>query len=825
MLEKNELELKSRPSFNWQFSLKEKRFDCDPLLPSFLGFHQQRKISISQLFSCFDRRQASEITRAFKAVIASQTSFDTFVIINTLEKRSLIKLTINPIKNKKSAVQGELCYLQLLPSIEQENESLKEMFYSAETGRMLATSDHIIIMVNKAFCKETGYQEHELLGKHAHILKSGDYSKEFYKRLWETIDTTKFWRGELLAHTKQKEIYTREVQIQRFEIEHGSHFYFASSINLDVPASLLHSLPQKGDNSHSHIPKKAKYNAELQQCFEKISSEQTIVVATFKINWLQKISDFTACWLVSQRFQTSKIVGTIGEISQGIYSIYWVDDKNPDKIDTLLRQLLSVFSYGFENGGFDIFSTVNIGASILSVDGKNPAQLISHSTQTLIANPTREYSSLYYYDRRLAKRFDRHQVLAKLLKQALNNKQVEVYYQPIVEIPSLKIREFEALFRIKLDTELDYNTQELINIAEAYNWIDEVDAMVTKIALNALPELQKHYANDDIAIAINRSLANDRVTHCCLEDTIDILVASGANLKNVTIELTESAIFENFDQQKQWVEALQKHGVKIAIDDFGTGYSSFAYLNNLPVNFIKIDRSFVTDLTLDSNEYAMIEMLCKLARKIGAKVIAEGVETAAEFRLLSRAKVDLLQGYIFSKPLSLTKILSTPATPFPQALSQCIYQKQIASIADIYIKEFKTVEFDDRLSSIKEQLALEGGAYFIVLENKKCRGILYSHDYYATVSPYLDTKSEQNRDLLTLDKRVHQVMEKDVKTLHIDSDIKLAERFFSAHPHSIIVITNNEDECMGIATVQALLRYQQLTSGDVESDDHYGANI
>ncbi|WP_284203022.1 EAL domain-containing protein [Psychromonas marina] len=799
--------VKDKQLFKWFFNLKEKSLDCDPLLSEFLGFSANKKLSIGLLLSCFPTHQVSIIKSAFKRVLSTQQGIELDSVINTPDHRYLVKLSIFPTENRVGSVEGVIEYLQNFPKTVQENEFLREIFLHSDNGRMLATSNHIIIMANKAFCDQLGYQQHELIGKSAKILKSGHYQPEFYKKLWETVDTLKVWRGELLAKNKMHNVCAREVQIQRFELDGGDHFYFSNCVKLDLPSSALHS-NLTIDNSNSSIPNKVLYTQSLQQSFASINNEQTLVVATFKINWLQTVSDFTACWLVSQRFQLIKQFGTLGLISEGIYSIYWVEEKKPDKIDALLRQLLKVFSHGFDDSGFDLFSTINIGASILLVDAKNPTQLISHSTQTLIANPVKAYSSLYYFDRRLANRFGRYQVLAKLLKKALNEQAVEVYYQPIVAIPSLQIEEFEALFRIQLDTELEYEIQELISIAEANNWINEIDTMVTKIALNALPDIQKHYQDDNIAIAINRSLANDRITHCCLEDTIDILLASNADLSKVTIELTESAVFENFQQQKKWVEKLQEYGVKVAIDDFGTGYSSFAYLSNLPVNFIKIDRSFVTDLTLDSNEYAMIEMLCKLAHKIGAKVIAEGVETVEELSLLSRAKVDLLQGYIFSRPLSLENILTNQVQPYPDSLSEHLYQRSASTLGDICIKAFERVELDDRLSLIREKLVSQAHEYFLVIENKRCVGIVYSRDYYAAISPYIDTEGEHKRDLATLDKRAHQIMKKEFMVLDVDSDIKEAEQYFSTASEMIIVINDHHRECIGITTVQALLTYQ-----------------
>jgi sensor c-di-GMP phosphodiesterase-like protein len=226
------------------------------------------------------------------------------------------------------------------------------------------------------------------------------------------------------------------------------------------------------------------------------------------------------------------------------------------------------------------------------------------------------------------------------------------------------------------------------------------------------------------------------------------------------------------------------------------------------VNFIKIDRSFVTGITLQSNEYEMIKMLCKLAHKIGVKVVAEGVETVEELDLLYRADVDLLQGYLFSKPISLEEMLASPPKPFPQILMNTLQHKKVPTLADICIKEMNVVAFDDRLITLKKNFDAQLQDYCIILDNKKCVGVLYRTDYYAAISPYIGTKGEQKRDVLTLHKRVHQIMRKDFLTLHIDSEMILAKQFFTKEPSSIIVITNRNQTCLGTTNVQALLAYQ-----------------
>lgn len=800
-------------TFKWRFNLLEKCFDCDPLLLFFLGGDQQTGISLAQFFSRFEGIQHKEVRAGFLNALDTKQCFESLAIINSDGNRYLIKLSVNSYQDKCRVAVGEFCCLQLFPSKQLESDFLNKVFKDAERSIMLADSKHIIVMVNRAFCEETGYAEHELLGKNASILKSGHYEPEFYSNLWNTINTKKHWSGELLALNKQQEVYTREVQIQRFELDLHTHFYYSASSRLHDSTSLLHSDSREG-NYHSNIPDKTQFNKGLQRCFSDISKDKTIVFTSFRIKWLQKVNEFTACWLVSQRFHSSGKPGVLGIISKGVYCIYWVEDKNSDKINRLLHELLKVFTHGFGEVGIDLFSTVSFGVSILNVDAKDPAQLIAHSTQTRISNPIQKYSSLYYFDRRLTTRFNQHRILAKSLRKAINEQRIEVHYQPIVELSSMRIRGFEALFRVHLKTNIAYQPQQLLDIAEDFNWIDEIDALVTQKALQALPQIQAHYGAKNITLSVNRSLVNDKMTQCSLENTLQMLKDAEVDLQYVTVELAESAVFKDIDKQKRWVEELQASGVKIALDNFGRGYSSLAYLNKLTVNYVKIDRSMINGLTLQSNEYAMVEMLVKLVHRIGGEVIVGGVDNLEQLALLSCANVDLLQGNLFTKPLNLTSLLacSSSLTPYSDVLVNSVHKKHQATVVDLCISDFTSIDPNDRLIVIKQHLAEETVQYFPVVSDKKCLGVLYARNYYQAISHPLDT---QNSGLTTFDKQVHQVMERDVLLLRADSEIAIAADYLTKQPDAIIAVNNHQDECVGIVTIKELIKYYQQGMRDL----------
>jgi PAS domain S-box-containing protein len=793
-------------TLSWQFNLKNGQFECDATLINLLN-SGKKNLTLPQLFASFDRHRVEELKESFKDVIDERKPYFTSVLINIANKRYLVNLAVDYSTSKENCIIGEITFLHAFPSINEEEELVKILFNRASNAILIADKNHLIIKVNEQFLSNSGYLHRDLIGKPINVLKSGQYSEEFYAKLWHIVDTEKFWTGELLAKDKQGEIFAQEIKLQRIELSETNHFYISESKKLDFSTQFIADNPLDLRPGSNCLLSKDDFLEKMNEQFKLLTKNQTIVTVAFSVQLLQKVGDSTLKWLISQRFAESKLTGNIGLINNDIYGAFWVVEKNADRINSALQEVLSDLSGGKQANELDILSIINMAVSVLSVDAKGPQQLISHSVQTLITSPNKKISTINYFDPRLSKRFNRRKILSTLLHEALQNDQLQVYYQPIVDIKNMRIIKFEALMRITLETEINYDTQEIIEIAEQYAWVDKIDMSVATIALRDLKIIRKHYQSEDIGISINRSLSNDKISNCCLEETITLLNKSDIDLNTVTIELTESALFENLDKQKIWVEKLRKLGVSVALDDFGTGYSSFSYLNKLPVNIVKIDKSFITDLKIDSTEYMMIEMLCRLTHKMGGKVVAEGVETASELLLLSQAKVDMLQGYIYSKPVSLKTIIEgSKGLEKPKLLAMC-YQPQQPLASEAMDKKFITISADERALEAKEAFIANDVDYLVVIDHKRCLGILTTADLDKALSPYLDTKSEQQRDLLTLEKRIHQIMHKKYYSFKENSPLSNIEAVLLENMNAVVIINNNLGQCNGVITAQRLLAY------------------
>ena len=814
------------PSFQWHLDMSDKTFHCDTKINDILGLHADEKMTIAQLLGKIDKRQVERVKVALTNAIHDIRPFKSRIIF-TGEHKNRYLIDFEIVSSSKNSISGKITFLLLFPTQSQETELLNLLFKNGSKGFVLASSDHIILMVNKALCVASGYSEGELIGQHTNIFKSGEYTKEFYIELWNKVDLNESWHGELIMLSKTGKIYSNEVHLQRVQLSDNSYFYLSASHKITDLSNTSNSDDDKG-KVISSVMSKINYIAALQSVYKNITPEQTIVMASFNIKMLQKTNATTKIWLISQRFNkisnnNAAVIGTlnIDSFNDSVFSIFWIESKGIDHINKILHATLCELAGQHFEDDLSLSSIINMGVSVLNIDAQSPEQLIKNSMQVLVANPMLNESTFSYFDARLSKRFDNRKILALQLREALDHKQISVFYQPIISIPLLHIVGFEALARFNLKTDIEYDTQLLIQIAEEYNWIDEVDSIVANIALKDLNIIQDEYNQPNLGMSINRSLVNDTISKCSLEQTILILESSNVNFNKITIELIESARFANVGQQKQWVEKLKKMGTKIAIDDFGQGSASFDYLEMLPIDYIKIASNFISGLTLNSRKYSVIVAITNLAHKIGAKIIAEGVETETELTLLSRANVDQVQGYLFAKPTSLGALIKNKDKCFPSHLKPLIYNETVSTVRDIALKSFSTIDMDDRLDLVIKKMESTDVDYLVILEKTLYQGILIRADIDAAISPYLGTKVEQMRDLTTLDKRVHQVMKNIIHSLHIDSPISKAEQLFLDFPKAIIILFETEGTCVAVTTIEELLRNKLKIDNHENIDDSY----
>ncbi|WP_162287869.1 EAL domain-containing protein [Indiicoccus explosivorum] len=313
------------------------------------------------------------------------------------------------------------------------------------------------------------------------------------------------------------------------------------------------------------------------------------------------------------------------------------------------KRILTELANPFDVEDNEIFITPSIGISMYPPDGETPEDLLRKADMAMYQVKKEGKNSFHFYDETLSSRtFDRLQIENELRK-AIGADQFSLVFQPIVDLTTGKLAGAEALLRWEHPEMGNIPPDRFIPVAEETGLIIPIGEWVLQTACRELREWQKAGA-ETFTIAVNLSLR--QFYQPDLTEMIGrILEEAGISPEKLTIEITESMTM-NVKKATSILYRLKHSGVKISVDDFGTGYSSLSYLKEFPIDYLKIDRSFIRDIALSNGNKNIAATIITMAHNLGMKVIAEGVETSEQLSFLKQQNSDEAQGYLFSKPLT-----------------------------------------------------------------------------------------------------------------------------------------------------------------------------
>ena len=247
-------------------------------------------------------------------------------------------------------------------------------------------------------------------------------------------------------------------------------------------------------------------------------------------------------------------------------------------------------------------------------------------------------------------KLERKTSIDRILRSAIENNELSIHYQPQYDAQKNEIFGFEALLRLNSKRLGFISTMEFIPIAEETECISQIDRWVLKEAcMQSIKWLQAGYKFKSISINVSTV---DMHQIDFLETVKGIFQTTGINRNIVELEITETVLMESLDSNVKILKELMDMGIRIALDDFGTGYSSLNYLMKIPISTLKIDKSFIDNITSNVQNKAIIKNIIQMAHSMDLKVVAEGVETEEQLSILKEKKCDYIQGYYYSKPLS-----------------------------------------------------------------------------------------------------------------------------------------------------------------------------
>jgi diguanylate cyclase (GGDEF)-like protein len=334
--------------------------------------------------------------------------------------------------------------------------------------------------------------------------------------------------------------------------------------------------------------------------------------------------------------------------------------KRQEEVLAAVEHLLNSLRRTFEIGPYQAYVTCSCGVALFPQDGEDPMTLVKHADTAMYRAKEAGRNSYSLYNHKMSAEVSSQLILREALRHAIAQNQLCLHYQPVVEMPSRRVLGVEALLRWQHPERGLISPAIFIPLAEESGMIVPLGHFVLSSACRQLQRwsLAEHTAG--LSMAVNISPVQFRQFEF-VDQLLQILRATGANPRRLKLELTESLLVSNVDDVIAKMRKLKEIGITFSLDDFGTGYSSLAYLSQMPLDQLKIDRSFVSRIETDERDAAICAATISLAHSLKLNVVAEGVETTAQSYFLATVHhCDMIQGFLFSRPLTLEQFEALP---------------------------------------------------------------------------------------------------------------------------------------------------------------------
>jgi len=534
------------------------------------------------------------------------------------------------------------------------------VFENTTEGVMITDVERRIVAVNRAFTEITGYGQEELTGQSSAILDSGRHDAQFYEAMWRTIREEGRWQGEIWSRRKNGDIYPEWLNIS--EVRNGSgrvtHYVavFSDISAMKESEAMLDHIAHH--DPLTNLPNRLLLHARMEQALAKARRSNSLMAVMFlDLDYFKKINDTMGHPIGDQLLQEVaarlrncvREVDTVSRLGGDEFTILLEELHEARAVGTVAQKIITELGERYLIREHEVFVTCSIGISLFPGDGDDITTLFKNADTALYRAKEQGRNNYQYYTLELTIRAMERMAMENNLRHALERNELVVYYQPQVDLFSGSIIGMEALLRWQHPEMGLIAPASFIPLAEELGLIIPIGEWVLRTACLRLKAWQDE-GLDIIRMAVNLSSRQFNQPDLA-EVVIAILEETGIAPHCLELELTERILMENAERAIGVLNRLKAVGVQFSIDDFGTGYSSLSYLKRFPIDRIKIDQSFVNNVTSVPEDAAVTQAVISLSHSMNIKAVAEGVETIEQHEFLRSRQCDELQGFYFSHPL------------------------------------------------------------------------------------------------------------------------------------------------------------------------------
>jgi diguanylate cyclase (GGDEF)-like protein/PAS domain S-box-containing protein len=544
----------------------------------------------------------------------------------------------------------------------EEALKLAALVYQHSSEAMVVTdAGNRIIAINPAFTALTGYAAEEAIGKTPRMLQSGRQDREFYRAMWETINATGRWQGEVWNRHKDGHIFAEALAINTIRHPDGSvHRYVALFSDITEKKEADNLIWQQANfDALTNLPNRRMFRDRLEQELKKCRRDGTTLAILFiDLDRFKEVNDTLGhdkgdTLLVEAARRIRECVrdsDTVARFGGDEFTVALSDLEDTGRVQYIAQKIIDALCSAFVLGVEKVFVTASIGITLHPGDAAEIEDLFRHADQALYAAKAAGRNRFSYFTPELQVAALARMRLTNDMRGALAERQFSLHFQPVVELATGRIRKAEALIRWRHPQRGLISPAQFIPLAEASGLVIEIGAWVFREATRWVKRWRAA-GNGDFQVSINQSPREFQREGKTYSDWVAHLQELALPGQCVAVEITEGLLLDASPEVKLKLLELRDAGIEVAIDDFGVGYSSLSYLKNLHIDYLKIDQSFTQNLSHGSSDMALSEAIIVMAHKLGLKVIAEGVETAAQRDLLRAAGCDYGQGFLFAEPM------------------------------------------------------------------------------------------------------------------------------------------------------------------------------
>lgn len=573
-------------------------------------------------------------------------------------KKSIMVTAESYFDENKNVMIGTMQNVTELSNLEQKALLASEIIDNCRESVVVTDANLKIIEVNAAFTKISEYESQEVIGLEPSMLSSGWHDSEFYKKMWESINGSGHWEGEIWDRKKGGGLYAGWLNIFNIKDCQGK---ICNYVGMFTDITQLKKEQEKIANLAyfdplTKLPNRSLFHDRLQKSLEHAKRKQNYAILlfidmdNFKIindTLGHKVGDLFLMEIAQRLKSSIRESDTAARLGGDEFTIIIPDVNNVQDGGMMAGRVLKSFRTPCQIQGHEIHCSGSIGIAVYNKDSYDLDTLLKHADTAMYHAKEQGKNTFRYYESKMQESFGDFIEVEHALWEALKNNEFELYFQPIMNSATNVPMSMEALIRWNKNNEIVLPSS-FIPVAEKTELIFHIGRWVINEAISQFASWKKEQKEISISINISPKQFKDKMFAQYVQSVLESYEIDG---EGIFFEITESVMIDNPESVITIMHTLKKMGIRFSLDDFGSGYSSLNYLRMLPIDNVKIDKTFVMNSDTNTTDRDVIAGIVHIAHSLNLKVIAEGSETLSQNMMLKEQKCDAIQGFYHSRPI------------------------------------------------------------------------------------------------------------------------------------------------------------------------------